>query len=45
MNENRTFHNNIHKNIIQPNISRKIRIIILFAPEKTVLILLKKILS
>ena len=45
MNKNWTIHNNIHKSIFQPNISRKIRIIILFAPEKTVLILLKKILS
>ena len=45
MKKNWTIHNNIHKSIFQPNISRKIRIIILFAPEKTVLILLKKILS
>ena len=37
--------NNIHKSIFRPNISRKIRIIILLAPEKTVFIFLKKIVS
>ena len=37
--------NNIHKSIFRPIISRKIRIIILLAPEKTVFIFLKKIVS
>ena len=44
MNENRTFHNNIRKNIIQPNISRKIRIFCMRRKKRAV-ILLEKIVN
>ena len=44
MNENRTFYNNIHKNIIQPNIGRKIRIFCLRRKKRAV-ILLEKIVN